>query len=487
MKNHEHYSTPKRFLQLPMENRKKKSVPIKLGSKSVSEPESDPDTNIWSFITKRSTVSWFFCVSLFAVLIRLSVALHPYSGAHTPPMFGDYEAQRHWMEITVNLPVKEWYRNSTANDLRYWGLDYPPLTAYQSYFHGILLKYFDPASVSLFTSRGYESYLGKLLMRWTVLMSDLMIFFPAVLYFVTVYYSGKPTGDKSSMAWHTVMILLNPCLILIDHGHFQRPCRLPAVLSCSQPQTGAFLPKMSAYYAPAFFAYLLGKCLRRQNPILEVLKLGLVVLGTFALVWWPYLYSVDASLELELLFVSGMEWDRICIQAGKSANFDHCRACSILDGSFSLSPLRESTREIHPASASASKLLGVGRTICFRWLIYCALLSMFPLIRRDNLVLPYGALYGLFVLLYYAPDGRKNAKRTDCFSSILESFAFACSLFLHVIYMTITPPDKYPFLFEAVIMMFCFSQFVWISIYQNTKQWALSKTSSPIDAKKKSL
>lgn len=52
-------------------------------------------------------------------------------------------------------------------------------------------------------------------------MSDVMIFFPAVLYFVSVYYSGKPDGEKSSMAWHTVMILLNPCLILIDHGHFQ--------------------------------------------------------------------------------------------------------------------------------------------------------------------------------------------------------------------------------------------------------------------------
>lgn len=30
------------------------------------------------------------------------------TGAGKPPMFGDYEAQRHWQEITVNLPVKEW-------------------------------------------------------------------------------------------------------------------------------------------------------------------------------------------------------------------------------------------------------------------------------------------------------------------------------------------------------------------------------------------
>ena len=29
-------------------------------------------------------------------------------GKGVSPMFGDYEAQRHWQEITVNLPVKQW-------------------------------------------------------------------------------------------------------------------------------------------------------------------------------------------------------------------------------------------------------------------------------------------------------------------------------------------------------------------------------------------
>jgi len=70
----------------------------------------------------------------------------------TPPMFGDYEAQRHWMEITTALPIGDWYgcgrfglcslacgscltsvcehryRQTPDNDLMYWGLDYPPLT-----------------------------------------------------------------------------------------------------------------------------------------------------------------------------------------------------------------------------------------------------------------------------------------------------------------------------------------------------------------------
>lgn len=59
-------------------------------------------------------------------------------GQGIPPLFGDYEAQRHWMEITINLPFYEWYENTKDNDLLYWGLDYPPLSAYFSYFVGIM-------------------------------------------------------------------------------------------------------------------------------------------------------------------------------------------------------------------------------------------------------------------------------------------------------------------------------------------------------------
>ena len=40
------------------------------------------------------------------------------------------------MEITYNLPVDDWYVNTSENNLTYWGLDYPPLTAYHSYIMG---------------------------------------------------------------------------------------------------------------------------------------------------------------------------------------------------------------------------------------------------------------------------------------------------------------------------------------------------------------
>ena len=75
-------------------------------------------------------------VMTFGLLLRAMTSVHPHSGQGVPPMFGDYEAQRHWQEITVNLPIQDWYQNTTDNDLLYWGLDYPPLTAYHSWIVG---------------------------------------------------------------------------------------------------------------------------------------------------------------------------------------------------------------------------------------------------------------------------------------------------------------------------------------------------------------
>lgn len=122
--------------------------------------DDENEDNIWWLVVQRGLAPSFISISLFALLVRVAVSLHPYSGAGKPPKYGDFEAQRHWMEITLNLPASEWYRNSTANDLSYWGLDYPPLTAYQSYIHGLILRNFLPDSVSLQTSQGHESYLG---------------------------------------------------------------------------------------------------------------------------------------------------------------------------------------------------------------------------------------------------------------------------------------------------------------------------------------
>lgn len=38
--------------------------------------------------------------------VEMGVAAH--TGANTPPKFGDFECQRHWMEITYHLPSYDW-------------------------------------------------------------------------------------------------------------------------------------------------------------------------------------------------------------------------------------------------------------------------------------------------------------------------------------------------------------------------------------------
>ena len=82
------------------------------------------------------------------VAMRVGMAQSSYSGKGKPPMFGDYEAQRHWMELTIALPVGDWYRNTTDNDLLYWGLDYPPLTyGVRCADHGAPLAPSSPACV----------------------------------------------------------------------------------------------------------------------------------------------------------------------------------------------------------------------------------------------------------------------------------------------------------------------------------------------------
>lgn len=55
---------------------------------------------------------------------------------------------------------------------------------------------------------------------------------------------------------------------------------------------------MSAYYAPAFFAHLLGRSLQKRNPILAVARLGVTVILTFAVVWAPYLTSKEDALQV---------------------------------------------------------------------------------------------------------------------------------------------------------------------------------------------
>ncbi|CAG9310958.1 unnamed protein product [Blepharisma stoltei] len=157
-------------------------------------------------------------VILLALLVKVAMIAQPHSGYNNHPKYGDYEAQRHWMEITTNLSPDKWYKNSTENDLEYWGLDYPPLTAWHSWFFGSISSIIEPESMVLGESRGYLTSSHKLFMRISVILGDLFVYVPAIFMFFKMYYRYLSGGVKYSVI---ILVFLSPPLILIDNGHFQ--------------------------------------------------------------------------------------------------------------------------------------------------------------------------------------------------------------------------------------------------------------------------
>uniref|UniRef100_A0A668APD1 Alpha-1,3-glucosyltransferase n=1 Tax=Myripristis murdjan TaxID=586833 RepID=A0A668APD1_9TELE len=250
------------------------------------------------------------CV-LLCVTVRWGVSLNSYSGAGKPPMFGDYEAQRHWQEVTYNLPVQEWYFNTTDNDLNYWGLDYPPLTAYHSLLCAHIAKLINPEWVELHKSRGYESSAHKLFMRATVLVADLLIYIPAAV----LYCFYLSDGSSKKKVCTLLCFLLYPGLILIDYGHFQYNgvslgLALWGVLALGLGWDAlgsmAFslalnYKQMELYHALPFFCYLLGKSVKQGlmgRGLFLLVKIAVTVVVTFALCWLPFLSDPSQALQV---------------------------------------------------------------------------------------------------------------------------------------------------------------------------------------------
>lgn len=132
----------------------------------------------------------------------------------------------------------------------------------------------------------------------------------------------------------------------------------------------------------------------------------------------------------------------------------------------------------------------------FSHLTYYALFSMFPLLCRDKLLIPYLTLSFLFTVIYHSPGNHHAIQKTDVSFFSFKNFPgyvfllrthFFISVVLHVLYLTIKPPQKYPFLFEALIMILCFSYFIMFAFYTNYTQWTLSSHFGSSDKEKKQI
>ncbi|KAH7087212.1 ALG6, ALG8 glycosyltransferase family-domain-containing protein [Paraphoma chrysanthemicola] len=279
----------------------------------------------------KGTVSQWVTIPLILMVVglfRWSTGLWGYSGFQSPPMHGDFEAQRHWMEVTKHTPTSQWY----FYDLQWWGLDYPPLTAYHSWILGIIGSAIDPEWFALNESRGLDDPSLKVYMRATVLVSEYLIYVPAIVIFLRRYSRLEGVNIwEASIA--LVAVLMQPATILVDHGHFQYNTVMLgfAVATLSSMMAGRPLwgcvffvgalgfKQMALFYAPAVFAYLLGICLFPRLNIVRFFAIALTTVAAFAVLYLPFLggvaYDVYRGISFDKLPVPPLmgslpvDWD----------------------------------------------------------------------------------------------------------------------------------------------------------------------------------
>jgi alpha-1,3-glucosyltransferase len=160
----------------------------------------------------------------------------------------------------------------------------------------------NPAWFALDVSRGSEEELLKVYMRATVLISEFLIYIPAL-----VVFNRKFSRQQGISIWESsialMAILMQPATILIDHGHFQyNTVMLGFVLASTSSMIANRIlwgcvffvaalcyKQMSLYYAPAVFAYLLGVCALPRFNAQRLSVVAMITAVSFFVMFSPLL------------------------------------------------------------------------------------------------------------------------------------------------------------------------------------------------------
>lgn len=254
----------------------------------------------------------------------------------------DFDVHRNWLAITHNLPISEWYYESTSQ----WTLDYPPFFAYFEYLLSQLVPQIVKEDGCLdIVEVGQYSLPTVYFQRLTVIGSE------ALLFLVLQWYiNGVPERRRQAAFVAASSIALSPGFLIIDHIHFQYNGFLFGILIASMvsAQKGMFLTcgalfatalcfkHIFLYLAPAYFVFLLrAYCLNLPSgqitlsSFLEILgllpskkqayvpfyklvnwgnliKLGLVVVLVFALAFAPFIFQMPQLLSRLFPFSRGL-------------------------------------------------------------------------------------------------------------------------------------------------------------------------------------
>lgn len=235
------------------------------------------------------------------------------------------------MAITYNLPLNEWYIDSTS----IWTLDYPPLFALYEFLIALIANFFNFDQDLRLTKNVIRTESIIFYQKVTVIASDLVYYY-AIYRLCNSIQSYRPLSrpaDKKgdgisppmlqnlSDALHkpdltssiALFLILQPCLLLVDHIHFQYNGFLSGFLLLSinyifeeKYSLASFwfaillnLKHIYLYCAPAYGLYLLSVyCFAGPTTrsllgkllicISRVLELGIIVILVFLITYLPF-------------------------------------------------------------------------------------------------------------------------------------------------------------------------------------------------------
>lgn len=509
------------------------------------------DTPIYDLLKyfERAPDQWAarYILILSTIILKSAVGLGSYLGEGQLPIHGDFEAQRHWMEITNHLPVSQWY----FFDLEYWGLDYPPLTAYHSYIFGKLGSFLNSSWFALNDSRGIENPGIKYFMRFLVIISDFIVYGPALLHVLSLI--GKRFNmNRIDHIVFTAAFLCQPGLILIDNGHFQYNSVMLGLFLFAVAELikenyilasiwfvlAINFKQMALYYAPFIFTYILAsmfynyydvsksfKQLIRTFNIAKLFLVGFTVLLTQFVLLLPFIVvSFENGFTFDILrqivirvfpFQRGLFEDKV-------ANF-WCTTNLVIKYReiFSLTQLtrlllaltlasiippnllimwkllmnkkftKNSTQKIvilllgfaitswgfflfsfqvHEKSVLVplmpTLLLALTRDhfvlVLIQWIINVTSFSMYPLLKKDNLVLQYVTCLLISNWIMGTFNIKKNTlliPKNSLFWKLIILSSYIAMFGYHVVDQFFEPPARYPDLWLILNTTISFAYF----------------------------
>jgi len=371
-------------------------------------------------------------------------------------------------------------------------------------------------------------------MRASVIASDIFVTLPAGFAIDRAFYSDRSVVDRLRVL---AAFVLQPAALLIDHAHFQYnniglglSAAGAAAVAVGYDYVGSVLfclalnhKQMTMYYAPAFFSYLLGKCLRRPSvadKAAAVARLGCVVALTFAAVWLPFLREPGLALQVLRRLVpvqrglfedyvanwwcvshAAVKWKRLFSQPQL---WRMCAAATLLAllPSAVQQARRPSRRGLLLCMANSAfaffllsyqvheksillPLMPVTAMACDEPFLAAALpvvasFSMHPLLRKDGAsVASLGAN-----LVWIGLNGAALFPDRGPRQRLLSIVGLGAMASLLTASLFTKPPERYPFLYDLIFECTSFLVFAAATIHLNLQQWRCAPCSpSPISKK----